>query len=264
MDGHVNTLLWAQTGPSVLAAFLACTVEGVEALTVLLAVGSVRGWRSTLLGTAAGLACLLVGGVACGPGVEHLPVAVLRLIVGTLLVLFGLRWLQKAILRSAGVMSAHDETAAYARQVERYRGGRPALGLWDGVAFGAAFQIVLLEGLEVVFVVIAIVSGDARLSFPVGAAALVALLLVTATGFLLRRPLSRVPENALKFTVGVVLSAFGTYWSGEGMGVVWPAAEWSIVALIGAYLVVAIATVRLCRASIDRARLPSPGLVSTR
>ena len=238
--------VWAHAGPSVIAAFLASLVEFVEALTVILAVGSVRGWRGALSGAAGALIILMALIGVLGAALTRVPLRILQLVVGTLLLLFGLRWLRKAVLRSAGVIPLRDEAAAFAKEAEvmrRLAGG----GGWDRVAFGAAFQITMLEGTEVVFIVIAIGAGGTGLLLPASLGALAALLVVMLFGFLIHRPLANVPENALKFVVGVLLSGFGSFWVGEGAGVAWPAADWSILGLIAGFLVVASVTVPLCR-----------------
>lgn len=237
---------WAHAGPTILAAFLASLVEFVEALTVVLAVGSVRGWRGAIGGAAAGLAVLLAIIAVLGTTLTRIPLDTIQLVVGTLLLLFGMRWLRKAILRSAGVIPLHDETAAFAKETEAMRriGGG---GGWDRVAFAASFQITMLEGAEVVFIVIAIGAGGVGLLLPASLGALAALLLVVALGLLIHRPLANVPENGLKFVVGVLLSAFGTFWVGEGIGLDWPGADWSILGLILGFLVAAVVAVPLCR-----------------
>lgn len=239
---------WSHALPSVLAAFLASLVECVEALTVVLAVGSVRGpngWRSALAGVAAALAVLLLIVAALGRALTRIPLHLLQGVVGTLLLLFGLRWLRKAILRAAGFIPLHDETAAFAKNAKAMQGMEVAQG-WDKVAFGASFQITMLEGTEVVFIVIAIGAGGPGLFVPASLGAVAALVVVTALGFVVHRPLARVPENALKFIVGGLLSAFGTFWVGEGMGLQWPGADWSIAALVAGYLLVALAAVHWC------------------
>ncbi len=209
-------IAWIHAGPSMLAAFLASMVEFVEALTVVLAVGSVRGWRDTLSGSAAAVGVLLLITAVLGTALTRIPLDAIRLVVGALL-LFGLRWLRKAILRAAGVIPLHDEPAAFAKQTEAMRGHGMADGL-DRIAFGAAFQITMLEGTEVVFIVIAVGAGGAGLLLPASLGALAALLVVAALGLAIHRPLARIPENTLKFVVGVLLSAFGTFWMGGGPG----------------------------------------------
>ncbi|MEO6816436.1 MAG: hypothetical protein ABI177_07025 [Edaphobacter sp.] len=238
---------WAHMGTSVVASFLASLVECVEALTVILAVGSVRGWRSALIGAATAIAVLLVIIAALGTALTRIPLPIIQLVVGTLLLLFGLRWLRKAILRSAGLIPLHDEQAAFAKNTEAMRNFDTGHTAWDKVAFAAAFNITMLEGTEVVFIVIAIGAGSTGMLLPASLGAVAALLVVIALGLILHRPLARVPENTLKFTVGVLLSAFGTFWVGEGMHLAWPAADWSILALIASYLAIALVMVRICR-----------------
>jgi len=238
---------WAHTGTSVVASFLASLVECVEALTVVLAVGSVRGWRSALIGSATAIGVLLVIVAALGTVLTHIPLRSIQLVIGTLLLLFGLRWLRKAILRSAGLIPLHDEQAAFAKNAESMRHFGNGHTAWDKIAFAATFHITMLEGTEVVFIVIAIGAGRTGTLFPASLGAVGALLVVIALGFILHRPLARVPENTFKFIVGVMLSAFGTFWVGEGMHLAWPAADWSILALIAAYLAIALVMVPLCR-----------------
>ena len=247
---------WAHMGTSIVASFLASMVEGVEALTVILAVGSVRGWRSALIGAASAVAVLLVIVAALGRALTNIPLPIIQLVVGALLLLFGLRWLRKAILRSAGLIPLHDEQAIFAKQSAAFGSSDAAVSTFDKIAFAAAFNITMLEGTEVVFIVIAIGAGATGMLLPASLGAIAALLLVIALGLALHRPLARVPENTLKFTVGVLLSAFGTFWVGEGMHLEWPAADWSILALIAAYLVLALALVPLCRSQLSRASQP--------
>jgi Ca2+/H+ antiporter, TMEM165/GDT1 family len=246
-------ITWAHAGPSVAAAFLASLVEFIEALTVVLAVGVVRGWRPALLGTGFGLAALALLVILLGPALGRIPIDIVQLVVGTLLLLFGLRWLRKAILRAAGIIALHDEAATFAAETTLLRQAGGSGQPWDWVAIGAAFKIVMLEGIEVVFIVIAIGAAGGLL-VPAGAGAIAALLVVVLLGFVLHRPLARIPENALKFAVGVLLCAFGAFWVGEGIGVAWPAADWSILALIAGFLAVALLSVPLCRG-----RLAHPG-----
>ena len=238
---------WAHMGTSIVASFLASLVECVEALTVILAVGSVRGWRSALIGAGTAIAVLLLIIAALGTALTRIPLPIIQLVVGTLLLLFGLRWLRKAILRSAGLIPLHDEQAAFAKNSEAMRNLGTGHATWDKVAFAAAFNITMLEGTEVVFIVIAIGAGRTGMLLPASFGAVAALIVVIALGLALHRPLARVPENTLKFTVGVLLSAFGTFWVGEGMHLAWPAADWSILALIAAYLAIALVMVSLCR-----------------
>ncbi|WP_216856127.1 COG4280 domain-containing protein [Acidisphaera sp. S103] len=236
---------WMHAGPTSLAAFLACLVEAVEALTVILAVGTMRGWRDALLG--GGAAVLVLGGLVAtlGPALASIPLGVLQVVVGGLLLLFGLRWLRKAMLRAAGVLPLHDEAFAFQKEQRRLAGVSRAVA-WDAVAFATSFQITMLEGTEVVFIVLGLGAGNAMLLRSASLGALASLLLVIIAGAVVHRPLSRVPENTLKFLVGVLLSAFGTFWFGEGAGLAWFGADWSLGGLIVLYLAVAMIGVRLC------------------
>jgi uncharacterized membrane protein len=226
------------------SGFLAGLVEGVEALTVVLAVGAQRGWRSPVAGVLAGLASLAGLVTLLGPALMAAPLSALRLVLGVLLLLFGLRWLRKAILRAAGVIPRRDERAAYARAEQRY--GVVAVSGWDSVGFAASFQIVLLEGAEVVFIVLALGAGGGSLmSASAGAAA--SVLLVAVLGVLLHRPVAGLPENDIKLVVGIILSAFGTFWTGEGLAGAWPGGDWMLAALLGFWALIAFAGVRLAR-----------------
>ncbi len=249
-------LSWAHLATSVVASFLASLVECVEALTVVLAVGSVRGWRSAVAGSMAAVAVLLVIILTAGRALLRVPLHLVQLAVGVLLVLFGLRWLRKAILRSAGLIPLHDEEAAFSKNASKMRTLSGHSSGLDKVAFGTSFNITMLEGTEVVFIVIAIGAGGTGMLLPAGLGAVAALLVVIALGLILHRPLARVPENTLKFIVGILLSAFGTFWVGEGMHLGWPGADWSILGLIAAYLVIALVMVPICR------RLASPATVA--
>ena len=247
-------MTWTHLAPAVTAAFLASIVEFVEALTVILAVGSVRGWRGALSGAGAALALLLAMVAIFGPALALVPLNLVQLFVGTLLLLFGMRWLRKAILRAAGVLALHDEAAAFAKEAELMRAaGRTGPG-FDRIGFSAAFQITMLEGVEVVFIVIAVGAGGVGLMLPAALGAVAALLLVVLLGVIVHRPLSRVPENQLKFVVGVLLSSFGAFWVGEGMGLDWPGDDWSILALLLGFLGTALLLVQLC-GRVHRQRL---------
>ena len=236
-------------GPAMTAAFLASLVEAVEALTIVLAVATVRGWRPAGLGALAGLVLLVLIVAALGPLLDRVPLHLLQLAIGILLLMFGMRWLRKAILRSAGVIPLHDEAMAFAIETaelrEQARRQQPRL---DWLAALASFKAVLVEGLEVVFIVIAVSAGRGLL-VPASAGALAACLLVAGAGFAVHRPLARVPENTLKFAVGVMLSAFGVFWTGEGLGVAWPGADLAIVAFAALFLAVGSAAVVLARRS---------------
>lgn len=238
---------WTHIGSTIVAAFLASLVECVEALTVVLAVGFARGWRGALMGSGTATLALLCLIAVLGSALTRIPLGVVQLAVGTLLLLFGMRWLRKAILRAAGILAMHDETAIYTQQQGVLRQIGSSSGILDKVAFATAFKITMLEGIEVVFIVIALGAGDPGLLLPASFGALAALLVVVALGIVVHRPLSRIPENTLKFVVGVLLSGFGTFWVGEGLGFAWPGRDWSILVLITGFLAVAAITVSACR-----------------
>jgi uncharacterized membrane protein len=230
-----------------LAVFLACAVEAVEALTIVLAVGTSRDWPSALRGAGTGLLCLAVIVAALGPAVTSIPLGVLRVVVGGLLLIFGLQWLRKAILRAAGRTPLHDETALYAREAERASAaGARSAGRTDGYAFAVAFKGVLLEGLEVAFIVLTFGASQHRVPLAAGAA-LLAVMVVVAAGIALRAPLARVPENTIKFAVGVLLCSFGMFWSGEGAGAHWPGGEAALVAIVPGLALAALALVTALR-----------------
>ncbi|MBW4049385.1 MAG: hypothetical protein HIU89_16135 [Proteobacteria bacterium] len=238
---------WTHIGSTIVAAFLASLVECVEALTVVLAVGFARGWRGALVGSGTAMLALLCLIAVLGSALTRIPLGVVQLAVGTLLLLFGMRWLRKAILRAAGILAMHDETAIYTQQQDVLRQTGSSRGIWDKVAFATAFKITMLEGIEVVFIVIALGAGHPGLLLPASFGALAALVVVAALGIVVHRPLSRIPENTLKFVVGVLLSSFGTFWVGEGLGCAWPARDWSILVLITGFLAVAAINVAVCR-----------------
>ena len=240
------------------AVFAASAVEAVEALTIVLAVGVVRGWRSTLQGVGAAAVVLAAIVALLGPALGHIPIETLRLVVGALLLAFGLQWLRKAILRASGYLRLHDEAAAF----EREREGAGAAGeagstRMDWYSFTIAFKGVLLEGLEVAFIVVTFGATEGHLGLAAAAAAAAAVLVV-AVGLVVRGPLERVPENSLKFVVGVLLTGFGIFWGGEGAGVDWPGSD---VAVLGVIAFVALTALGLTRV-LRRRRLalrPSAG-----
>jgi uncharacterized membrane protein len=226
------------------AAFLGSAVESTEALTIVLAVGLTRGWRSPLYGTVLALVSLAVLVVVFGQLiVQRVPDSVLKLIIGTLLLLFGLRWLHKAVLRSAGVVAMHDEERAYEQTVSEMRS---ALTRQDWVGFVIAFKGVFLEGLEVVFIVVA-VGGTSRYFPWAVAGGLLAMVVVAGAGVVVRKPLARVPENTLKYAVGIVLTSLGTFWAAEGMGASWPLDFVSILFLAAAYFAASRLAIELIR-----------------
>lgn len=245
-------MTWTQIGPSVTAAFLASLVEFVEALTIVLAVGMVRGWAPTLAGAAGGVAALAAAVAVLGPLLSRIPLDVLQLATGVLLLLFGTRWLRKAILRAVGIIALHDEAAAFARETSRMRGAGPVAAIAiDPVAAATAFKAVVIEGLEVVFIVIAVGAGG-RMLAPASLGAAAAGVLVLILGLAMHRPLTRVPENALKFAVGILITAFGAFWIGEGLGFPWPGGDLAIVIMAACLLVAALVMVRLIGGPVER------------
>ena len=222
-------MTWSTAAPALSAAFLASVVEVVEAFTIVLAVATLRGWRPAALGTTAGLALLAGIVLTLGPLLDRIPITSLQLSIGILLLLFGMGWLRKASLRAAGIIPLHDEEAVFAAEAaELGQQAQRQQRNFDWAAGVTALKAVLLEGLEVVFIVIAV--GAARgLLIPAGLGALAACVLVLAAGVIIHRPLSRVPENTLKFGVGVMLSAFGVFWTGEGLGIAWPGQDLALL-----------------------------------
>jgi uncharacterized membrane protein len=213
----------------------------------VLAVATVRGWRPAGFGALAGLAVLALIIVALGPLLGHVPLRPLQFVIGVLLLLFGMRWLRKAILRAAGVIPLHDEATAFATETAELREkARRNEARLDWIAALTTFKAVLLEGLEVVFIVIALGAGRGML-IPASAGAVAACLVVAAVGLIVHRPLARVPENTLKFAVGIMLSTFGVFWTGEGLGVAWPGADFAILGFAVMFLAVSGAAVVLAR-----------------
>ena len=235
---------WGIETAAVLAAFLASLVEVVEAFTIVLAVGTLRGWRSAGLGSLAALAVLALTVIVFGPLIELVPIHALQLSIGILLLLFGMGWLRKAILRSAGVIPLHDEELIFAKEskhlIDEAQRKQTSLQWIAGIT---AFKAVLLEGLEVVFIVIAVSAGRG-LIWPASMGALAACIVVLIIGLIIHKPLSRVPENTLKFAVGVMLSSFGVFWTGEGLGVDWPGRDLILIAFAALFLIVGLATAR--------------------
>ncbi|HWF21474.1 MAG TPA: hypothetical protein VG226_04960 [Acidimicrobiales bacterium] len=225
----------------VISTFLASSVEMVEALTIVLAVGLTRGWRSALLGSAAALVVLAAVVAVLGPAVGHVPLAPLRLFVGALLLIFGLQWLRKAILRAGGLKALHDEDAIYRTQVERARNTTASGREMDWYSFTVAFKGVFLEGFEVVFIVVTFGASAHQLG-PAAAGAFAAVIIVGIVGVVLRAPLARVPENTMKFVVGIMLTSFGTFWGAEGAGVRWPGSD---SAILGVVALVALSSIGL-------------------
>jgi uncharacterized membrane protein len=227
------------------AAFLASLVEVTEAYTIVLAVALSRGWRSALAGTAAALALLVLMVIAFGPLLSRVPLNVLQLPIGLLLLLFGMGWLRKAILRAAGVIPLHDESLIFEKELAALKDGHHGTSLDTGGML-TAFQGVLLEGLEVVFIVIAVGVGR-HLLVAASAGAALACVLVLCVGALIHRPLAQVPENTLKFAVGIMLASFGVFWIGEALGVSWPGADFALGYIVGTFLFAGTITASVVR-----------------
>ena len=240
-------MTWSIAAPAITAAFLASIVEVVEAFTIVLAVATLRGWRPAAWGAAAGLALLAGIILLLGPLLDRVPIYSLQLAIGILLLLFGMGWLRKASLRGAGIIPLHDEDALFAAETaqldQQARRQQRNLHWLAGIT---ALKAVLLEGLEVVFIVIAVGAGRGLL-IPASLGALGACALVLVIGTLVHRPLSRVPENTLKFGVGVMLSAFGVFWTGEGLGVAWPGQDLALLLFAALFLAAGLVGSTLAR-----------------
>src|SRR5437588_3508294 len=231
-----------------LSVFFACAVEAVEALTIVMAVGFTRGWPSALAGAGSALVVLAGAVAALGRAILGLPIDTLRLAIGVVLLAVGMQWLRKAVLRSSRRKALHDEDAAYARETEAARGAAAPPSEFDPYSFAVSFKGVLLEGFEIALIVLTFAANDKHIALAaVSAAAAVAV--VIAAGVAARAPLSRVPENSMKFAVGVMLSAYGVFWLGEGAGASWPAGDASLFVLAAAILGAAYVTVLVLRRS---------------
>jgi len=235
-----------------LSVFLACAVEAVEAFTIVLAVGSTRRWSSALAGVGAAALALAVLIGALGPAITSLPIGVLRVVVGGLLLTFGLQWLRKAIMRAAGTKAKHDEEAIFREEAAEAAAAPASDESFDGYAFAISFKAVLLEGLEVAFIVLTFGANQHDVGLAAVAAG-AAVLVVLAAGLALRAPLARVPENGMKFAVGVLLTSFGIFWGAEGAGASWPGGEASLGPLVAVVLLAALAMVAELR---SRPRAP--------
>ncbi len=245
---------WSTAAPAISAAFLASLVEVVEAFTIILAVATLRSWKPALIGTFAALGVLAAIVIILGPLLDRVPLNVLQLVIGILLLLFGMGWLRKASLRAGGVIALHDEVAIFAReQAEFSEEAARENSSADWIAGVTAFKAVLLEGLEVVFIVIAVGAGRGLL-WPAAMGALAACIVVLIIGAIVHKPLSKVPENTLKFGVGVMLSAFGVFWVGEGLGIAWPGADLALFYLAGVFLVAGLLAAGLARNLKSEAR----------
>jgi uncharacterized membrane protein len=237
---------WTHAGTAFMAAFLASLVECVEAMTIVLAVGTTRGWRSAAFGAIGGASVLALLVLMLGPALTRIPLANIQIVIGALLVLFGTRWLRKAVLRASGALALRDEDAVYANEIALMESQpRDEANRVDGIAIATTLKAVVLEGIEVVFIIMATGAGGKLLPASIGAA--VAAAAVIGLGFVLREPLTRVPENSLKFAVGVLLSAFGIFWIGEGLGFQWPGGDFALLGLAVGILVIAAVAVRTIR-----------------
>jgi len=227
------------------AVFLAATVEMVEALTIVIAVGHTRGWRSAIEGT--GVALIALAGLVTifGPALVRVPLDVLRLVVGSVLLIFGLQWLRKAVLRTSGYIGMHDEDAIYEATVASLRAQGATVGR-DRVSFVVAFKGVFLEGVEIVVAVLTLGSSAHRLALAIGVAA-VAIVVVAIVGVVVARQLSRVPENAMKMAVGIMLVSFGTFWTGEGLRVRWPGGDSLLLGFVVLYALAVFVIIRSIR-----------------
>jgi uncharacterized membrane protein len=231
---------------SALPAFIASAVEFVEATTIVLAVGVTRGWRAPLYGAVA--AALTLGVIIATLGVTIVTVVpehALKAFVGALLLLFGLRWLRKAVLRFSGIVALHDEERIYLNEVAELRAQGLRRAGFDRIGAVVAYKAVLLEGTEVAFIVIAFGAGGAAALNAAIVGAIAAGILVIALGAALRTPLTMVPENWMKFGVGAILSAFGVFWFAEGLGAEWPGDALSIPVILGAFLAASWLSVRM-------------------
>jgi uncharacterized membrane protein len=242
----------AATSALFIAVFLACAVEAVEATTIVLAAGTARGWRSAGTGSVAALVVLAVIVAVLGPAVSHIPLTGLRIFVGALLLVFGLQWLRKAILRASGHKALHDEEKLYAEHLAEAKGqqARRSLLAPDWYGFTLAFKGVLLEGLEVVFIVLTFGANAKNVGLAAIAAGC-AVVLIVAAGFAVRAPLARVPENTMKFVVGVMLTGFGVFWGGVGAGAHWPGSDAALLVIIPAIALFGIGLTALLRQSAD-------------
>ncbi len=245
-----------------IAVFLACVVEAVEATTIVLAAGTARDWRSAGSGTVAALAVLAVIVAVLGPAVSDIPLTGLRIVVGALLLVFGLQWIRKAILRASGYKALHDEEKLYAEHLAEATGkqARRSFLAPDWYGFTLAFKGVLLEGLEVVFIVLTFGANAKNVGLATIAAGC-AVVLVAAAGFAVRAPLARVPENTMKFVVGIMLTSFGVFWGGEGAGAHWPGSDAALLVIIPAIALFSVGLTALLR----RAReIPAAGAAQER
>jgi len=243
------------------AVFLACIVEAVEATTIVVAMGATRNWASALTGSVVAIVVLAAAVALFGPAILLLPLGVLRIAVGGLLLVFGLQWLRKAVLRASGIKSLHDEDAIFRKQVAAAEAAqsKSRFGVSDWYAFTVSFKGVLLEGLEVVFIVLTFATNQGNLPVAI-VAALAAVVVVIIAGAIVRGPLSRVPENTLKFVVGIMLASFGTFWGAEGAGALWPGSDAAILVIapaVAVYCLLQVAVFARRRRAAAQASVPA-------
>ena len=241
------------------SVFFACAVEAVEAVTIVLAAGTARDWKSAWRGVIAGLLTLALIIAAFGPAISHLPISFLRIVVGGLLLVFGLTWLRKAILRSSGYKALHDEDKIFQEELAaaRIAAKETRHGVADWYAFTLSYKGVLLEGLEVAFIVLTFGTIDHKVGLA-SIAALAAVAIVVVAGFALRTPLSKVPENTMKFGVGILLTAFGIFWGAEGSAGAskkWPGDNWAVLGLIAGVAVFAFILVQVLKGTLAKQRV---------
>jgi uncharacterized membrane protein len=234
-----------------LSVYLACAVEAVEALTIVLAVGQARSWPAALAGAGTALVLLILACALLGDALQEVPLGPLRVVVGILLLLVGLQWLRKAVLRAAGRKALHDEEGEYASATAAAQGAARTRGRFDGYAFAVAFKGVAIEGLEVAVIVITFGAAHSNTGLA-AAAAVLAIVSVVAAGVAVRAPLARVPENTMKFAVGVMLCSFGVFWTADGAGVSWPGGDAILLVLIAATLAASLLAVRTLRVAPGR------------
>jgi len=241
------------------SVFFACAVEAVEAVTIVLAAGTARDWKSAWRGVIAGLLTLALIIAVFGPAISHLPISFLRIVVGGLLLVFGLTWLRKAILRSSGYKALHDEDKIFQEELAaaRIAAKETRHGVADWYAFTLSYKGVLLEGLEVAFIVLTFGTIDHKVGLA-SIAALAAVAIVVVAGFALRTPLSKVPENTMKFGVGILLTAFGIFWGAEGSAGAskkWPGDNWAVLGLIAGVAVFAFILVQVLKGTLAKQRV---------
>ncbi len=224
----------------------------VEAMTIILAVGVTRGWRASLTGVFAASIALIVIVGALGASLEQfVPINVLRVVVGVLLLVFGMQWLRKAIMRSVGMQALHDEERIYEEEIAELKEEPLLAGEFDWTGFVVSFKGVFLEGLEVAFIVISFGANSGRLDLA-AAGAVAAFVTVSLVGLRVHQPLTRIPENTIKFAVGLMLMSFGTFWGGEGVGLEWSLREPTIFLLVGFYWLTALALIAMLRSRDSR------------